>query len=121
MKNADRIFGWLLIVGGLLHTIGTFVLTEPMSGVFVWALSGSVAVLLTAALNLLRTARPRDRAVAILATCGTAGWLIVCILFGMNIRNLLDPRVLVHIINSLVLLGFCLRTLTAAKASPVGV
>lgn len=112
MKAADRLCGWLLVVGAILHTVGTLVLAEWMSGVFVWALSGSVAAMLTATLNLLRAARPADRAVALLATGGTVGWLIVCVLFAINIHHALDPRVVVQAGNSLALLFFCVRTLS---------
>jgi hypothetical protein len=61
----DRIFGWLLVVGGLLHAAGSWRAFHSDPPQLLWALSGSLAALLVAALNLLRVARPNDRPLAI--------------------------------------------------------
>jgi len=40
----DRIFGWLLIVGGLLHAGGSWRVFHNDPSQLLWALSGSLAV-----------------------------------------------------------------------------
>jgi len=64
MKIVDRVFGWLLVLGGVLHTVGATVGLKGTPGALVWPLAGSVAAFLVAALNLMRVNRPRDRTLA---------------------------------------------------------
>jgi len=63
-KIIDRIFGWLLVIGALLHAYGSLMFYGPSTVTLVWALSGSLAALLLAALNLMRINRPADRTLA---------------------------------------------------------
>jgi len=115
MRTVDRAFGWLLVVGGLLHTIGSVMGLANKPDVLVWALSGSLAALLLAALNLMRVNRPEDRTLAWVCSAGSIAWVLVAVGFGVSIGNALDPRALIHAVNAAVLAGFSIRT--ALRAS----
>ena len=54
---ADRILGWLLLIGGVLHGLGSVSSYDFGSPILFWALAGSLAAMLLAALNLMRHAR----------------------------------------------------------------
>jgi hypothetical protein len=108
----DRIFGWLLVVGGLLHAGGSWRVFHNDPSQLVWALSGSLAALLVAALNLLRVGRPNDRPLAWVSFCASLAWLAVALGLGAAIGNFADPRVVIHAINAAVLAGLSVRTLT---------
>jgi hypothetical protein len=116
MKLVDRVFGWLLVVGSLLHAGGSVAAYRNTPVALVWALSGTLAGLLVAGLNLLRVDRPQDRALARLSLAGCLGWLAVDLAFGKAFGNVFDPRVLTHAINAIVLAAMSLRTL----ANPLG-
>jgi uncharacterized membrane protein (UPF0136 family) len=111
MKIVDRFFGWILVVSGVLHGVGCSLLykSDPMT--LLWALCGSLAALLVAAINLLRTGRPNDRPVAWIALVGSVTWVAVSVAFLVLIGNILDPRGLIHGITALVLAGFSAKTL----------
>jgi len=111
MNTADRVFGVLQLLAACGHTVGTIVLTQYMSGIFVWSLGASIGMFLTVALNLMRAGRPEDRTVAVLAMAGCCGQLALCLAFGVNIGNLADPRVVGNCAIAVVLLGFGARTL----------
>jgi hypothetical protein len=117
VKTVDRIFGWLLVVGGLLHAGGSWAAFSSQPEVLLWALSGSLAALLLAALNLLRSGRPNDRGLAWVNLTGNLAWVVVALAFGAVIGNALDPRSLIHAINALVLAAMSLRTLRRARTS----
>jgi len=110
----DRIFGWLLIVGGLLHAGGSWRVFHNDPSQLLWALSGSLAALLVAALNLLRVGRPTDRPLAWVSFVASLAWLAVAAGFGAVIGHLTDPRAVVHGVNAAVLAGLSLRTLIRA-------
>jgi hypothetical protein len=115
MKTVDRAFGWLLVVGGLLHSVGSTMSLAKRPEALVWALSGALAAFLVAALNLMRVNRPEDRTLAWVSAAGSMAWLSVAIGFGSSIGNLLDPRALVHAVNAAVLAAFSIRTAVRAK------
>lgn len=117
MTIADRVFGYLLILGALGHTIGTIVWLQPMSQLFIWSLGAALAAFVLGALNVLRAKRPGDRAVAAIAVVGTFAWMLVALAFGISINRVLDPRPLSHIIISLVLVLFGIRSLRLAPES----
>jgi hypothetical protein len=78
----------------------------------------SVLAMLIGALNLLRTNRPNDRALAWLAVGATAAWFVISVIFGFLIGNLLDPRVIGFILITAGLIYFGLITaLPPAKPS----
>ncbi|PSJ63695.1 hypothetical protein [Pseudaminobacter soli (ex Li et al. 2025)] len=113
MRTIDTIFGVLLLIGAILHGYGTFVGYAVGSEVFVWSLAGSLAAGLIAVLNILRSRRPDDQALAWICLVSSLCWVGVALAFGSAIGNVRDPRVLWHAIAALVLAGFSLRTLIA--------
>jgi hypothetical protein len=110
----DRIFGWLLVVGGLLHAVGSWHALHNDPPQLVWALSGSLAALLVAALNLLRTGRPTDRPLAWVSFVASVAWVAIAVGFGAAIGHLGDPRAVIHAVNAVVLAGLSVRTLVRA-------
>ena len=113
MKTADRVFGWLMILGTCLHTVGTFLLTKFMSDVFVWSLGASIAGFLLGALNLVRAGRPADKTLAYITVVGTLLWAMLAVTFGVSIGNGFDPRVITNVIISAALVFFSIRTIRA--------
>ncbi len=107
-RHIDRIFGWLLVIGGLLHGFGALKSYEPQTALLVWALSGSLAAILLAAINLMRVNRPHDQTMARVAFVGSLCWAAITLAFGMTIDNLFDPRVLYHAVVALVLAALSL-------------
>jgi len=110
MNTVDRVFGWLLVLGAILHSVGSVVALRSNPGVLVWALSGSLAALLVASLNLMRVNRPDDRTLAWVSAGGSIAWTLVAIGFGASIGNILDPRATYHAIAGIVLAAFSVRT-----------
>jgi hypothetical protein len=110
MKNVDRIFGALLLVGAVLHVYGSISSYPLGSPELVWALSGSLACALTAVLNLVRAARSEDMTIAWIAFVASICWVAVAVGFGAAIGNLIDPRVLWHAVAALALTVYSLRT-----------
>jgi hypothetical protein len=117
MQAIDRVFGVLLGIGAILHGIGTWAAfhTQPVS--LLWAWSASFAVLLLAAINLLRTMRPGDAALAWICFAGCLTWMGFSLWLGALVHNFLDFRPLIHIILAAVLAVFSLR---AAVRTPPG-
>ncbi|MEO6829843.1 MAG: hypothetical protein ABI164_08515, partial [Acidobacteriaceae bacterium] len=111
-------FGWLLVMGSLLQIIGSVEMYRGTPEMLVWALSGTLAGLLLAALNLLRVDRPRDRMLAWISFLGSVGWLAVVIAFGLAIGNLLDFRVATMGAIAIVLVIFSMRSATGTHAAP---
>jgi hypothetical protein len=110
MKIVDRVFGWLLVLGGILHSVGAVAALKATPGALVWPLAGSVAAFLLAALNLMRVNRPGDRTLAWVSAAGSIAWFGVAMGFGASVGNFLDPRGLYHAIVAAVLAGFSIRT-----------
>jgi peptidoglycan/LPS O-acetylase OafA/YrhL len=106
----DRIAGWLLLIGALLHGYGSYLAYPSLSSTLVWALSGSVAALLLAGINLLRVNRPNDRPLAWICLAGCLLWIGIVCAFAATLPNPIDPRPVYHLIVSLVLVAFSLRT-----------
>jgi len=110
VKIVDRIFGAVLFLGGFGHGAGSYLAyrTQPMT--LLWAWSASLAIFLLAAVNLLRSWRPRDRALAWICVLGCllqAGFVVA---FGHLIRNMLDVRVAVNLILNLGLAAISVQT-----------
>jgi hypothetical protein len=118
VKQIDRIFGCLLLVGTVGHTIGTILWTQPMSPLFIWSLGSSLSTALLGALNLVRAGRPGDKTLAAITAIGTACLGIHAFAFGVSIGNVLDPRPLFHIVVSVVLVFFSVRTLRGGAELP---
>jgi hypothetical protein len=111
MTKIDRGLGWLLILGALGHLVGSWTGYGQQPETLVWALSGSLAALLVAAINLLRVGRPHDRALAVVSLAGSLAWTAVALGFGSAIGHVLDVRVVIHAVNSALLAALSLRTL----------
>ena len=110
MKTIDRIFGWLLALGGILHGFGSWAAYRHQPISLLWALATSFAVLLLAAINLLRAGRASDPALAWLSFAGCLVWIGFVIWFGVLLGNFLDFRPLTHLILTIVLAGFSIRS-----------
>ena len=110
MKIADRICGWILLLGGLGHATGSFLAYGHNPELLLWSESATLAGMLLAALNLLRVGRPGDRVLAWVSFAGCLGWLVFVIAFGKLIGNYLDFRFLIQGIVTLALAGFSSRT-----------
>lgn len=121
VKIIDFIFAWVLILGAILHGIGSFLgyRSEPVT--LLWAVSASALALLIAALNLLRAQRPGDRPVAWMAFAGSVFWAVSAFTFDKLIGNILDARGLIHGIAAMVLAGFSLKAALSAGQSPIEV
>ena len=113
-KNVDRAFAVLLILGAGGHTLGSFKTYGSQPIVLLWALSASVLCVLLGAINLLRINRPQDAALAWVVVGGMVCWLVLTFAFGKLIGNLLDFRILIFAVISVVLILFGLRTATRA-------
>lgn len=111
LRTVDRIFGGLLVLAACGHSVGTILWTQPMSGIFVWSLGSSLAALLVATLNIVRAGRPDDKPLAVITLIGTGCWALVAFGFGKSIGNIFDPRALVHMVISIVLVIFSAFTL----------
>jgi hypothetical protein len=118
LKVIDRIFGVLLIVGACGHTVGTFLWTQPMSGIFIWSLGSSLAAALLGTLNIVRAGRPDDKALAAITTVGSACWAILALAFGVSIGNVLDSRPLRHALIAGVLTIFGALTFFRGSKNP---
>lgn len=118
MKSLDRLFGWLLVVNGLVHAFGAWNANHGKPDVLLWALTASLAAFLIAATNLLRAERPHDRPLAWLSLAGALAWLTVALSVGKLVGNFLDVRVVANALNALVLVAMSIRSLTVG--SPVG-
>lgn len=114
MGTIDRVFGWLLVVGASLHAFGSVTGYGSQPELLVWSLSGTLAALLLAVLNLMRAGRPSDRSLALVCLTGSIAWVAVALGFGAAIGDVLDPRALIHAVNAAVLAAFSLRTLLTA-------
>jgi hypothetical protein len=122
MKIIDRVFAWILVVGGLLHGFGSFHMyaKEPMT--LLWSLCATLLTLLIAAINLLRVARPGDRPLAWISFAGSLSWAVAAFTAGVLIHNIFDPRPMMHWVTALVLAGFSLKaTLGAGNVKAHGI
>ena len=108
MKWIDRALSCLLILGGVGHTFGVISFYKDPHTLF-WALTASVLIFLIAAINLLRTWRPYDRALATLTACASAAYFVITLRFGELIGSLTDFRVILFGLLSLGLTAFSLR------------
>jgi hypothetical protein len=112
----DRIAGWLLVIGALLHGYGAYLAYPTLTSELVWAWSGSAAALLLAAINLLRANRPDDHALAWISLGGCLLWIGIVGAFAATLPNPIDPRPLYHLIVTFVLAALSLRTALSPKS-----
>jgi hypothetical protein len=109
LKNLDRALAMLLSLGAIGHTVGSIAAFRGHPAQLLWALCGSVLIVLVGAINLLRTWRPGDRLLAWLAAMAALCWLAVSVAFGVIVNNLTDLRVVVFAILSVGLIIFSVK------------
>jgi hypothetical protein len=115
IKIVDRPFALLLMLGAGGHLFGSITTYEDSPETLLWAVSAGVLMVLLGALNLLRTNRPGDRALAWITGAGSLCWAGLAVGFGVVIQNVLDPRVLANVVFALSLAGFSIRTAISAR------
>jgi hypothetical protein len=108
MKWIDRGLSCLLILGGIGHTYGVLSFYKDPHTLF-WSLTATELIFLLAAINLLRTWRPGDRALALVTSCGSAAYLAFTLRFGQLVGDLTDPRVILFGVLTAGLTAFGLR------------
>jgi len=110
MKAFDRVFGGLLFLAGIGHSLGSYMAYKGDHMILLWAWSASLAIFLLAAVNLLRAGRTADRSLAWISFVACLVWMAFAIWFGRLIGNVFDPRPLGNALITLVLAVFSLRT-----------
>ncbi|MGA8110181.1 MAG: hypothetical protein WBD46_15280 [Acidobacteriaceae bacterium] len=110
MKIADRIFGCILFLGGMAHALGAWSALRAQPAMLLWSLAAAFAIFLLASINLLRTARPADRALAWISFAGCLVWMGFAFAVGALRGSLLYLPAIANVILSLILAGFSLRT-----------
>jgi len=91
----------VLALGALGHLYGTFDGYPLGSEVFVWSLSATAFTLAVVTFNIL--ARSGDRTLLTAAMISAFAWGCLAILFGSAIDNVMDPRVIAHVVPSFIL------------------
>jgi hypothetical protein len=94
MRHFDRILSALLILGAIGHTFGVTQFYRDRPDSLFWSLCAGLLMLLVAAINLLRTWRQGDRAIAWISAAASASYLVVTFGFGRLIGDMADPRVI---------------------------
>jgi hypothetical protein len=107
-KWVDRGLSLLLILGGIGHTYGVLSFYKEPHALF-WSLTDSALVFLLAAINLLRSWRADDRALATVAAAGCVANLAIAVGVGRLISDMLAFPVLLMGSLSLGLLLFSVR------------
>jgi hypothetical protein len=108
MKWIDRGLSFLLILGGVGHTLGVLDFYKDAQTLF-WALTATELVFLLAAINLLRSWRPNDRTLAVITAIASAAYLVFTLRFGQIIGNLVDFRVMLFGALTVGLTAFSVR------------
>ena len=106
MRNLDRLLSVLLILGAIGHTFGVTEFYRGQPDALFWSLCAGLLILLVAAINLLRSWRPGDRAIAWMSTAASASYLVVTFGFARLIGDFADPRVIGFGLISMGLLCF---------------
>ncbi|MEA3081431.1 MAG: hypothetical protein QOD54_1099 [Sphingomonadales bacterium] len=114
MKWLDRGLSCLLILGSIGHTFGVLNFYKDPHTLF-WSLTASELIFLLAAINLLRTWRPADRALAAITAAASAAYLLFTLRFGQLIGDMTDFRVILFGVLSLGLTAFGIRDALRAR------
>lgn len=109
MLMLDRALAVLMLLGAAGHTFGSLQVYHDQPQARFWALNGTLVILFVAAINLLRSIRPGDHALAWLAVVCSAVYVVVAIGFGRLIGNVADPRAIGFALVALGLTAFSLR------------
>ncbi len=112
MKRIDYLFAALLILFSAGHGfLGTLAADGWNSSASVWSFSGSVAAWLVAAINILRTGRPHDKGVAVIALAGSLSWIGLMAWLAVVAHMISDVRIWLFVGTAAGLVGFSIRTL----------
>jgi hypothetical protein len=106
MRILDRLLSALLILGAVGHTFGVTEFYRGQPDALFWSLCAGLLMLLVAAINLLRSWRPGDQAIAWMSAAAAASYIVVTFGFGRLIGNFADPRVIGFALISIGLLFF---------------
>jgi hypothetical protein len=111
MRTIDRIFGWLMVLAALQHSVGAWSAYRSQHELLFWALASGLAEFYLAGMNLIRAERRHDLALARLCVAGNLTWLVVILFFAGVVSHFSDPRVLVQcaITGTLLLLSMRAR------------
>ncbi len=109
LRIFDRVMAVFLALGAVGHTLGSIKAFGDQPAQLLWALCASALIILVGAVNLLRTLRHGDRALAWLAAFGSLSWLVASMAFGVVINNLVDLRVVIFALLSGGLLAASVR------------
>lgn len=120
MRIFDRALSTLLAIGGAGHGFVGTLLSSPLTeSVTLWSFSGSLAIWAIAALNWLRSGRPRDRVLALFSLLGAVSWALMMV-WLMAIADMWDdPRPWSFIVICLLLALFSARDV-AGRGPPIG-
>ena len=122
LKTLDRVFGCLLILGGVGHTLGSFAGYGSKPELLLWSLSASLFIFLLGAVNLVRAGRHGDRPLGWITLPFNLCQFAACLQFGHIIGNMADPRVIGFSVITLVLAAMSLRSIaqgTRAAKRPI--
>jgi hypothetical protein len=111
MKTVDRFLGAVMFLAGIGHGFGSYLAYGKFPMELLWALSASFALFLLASLNLLRTWRIGDSALAWICVLGCLMQAGFAIWFGRLIGNMLDFRPFLNAIIAMLLALFSVRGL----------
>lgn len=110
----DRGLSILLLLGGIVHGIDSLRYYHDEL-TLLWALCGSLFILLVGAVNLLRTVRPADGPLAWICLVSAAAWIVAALRFGAITGRLADSHVLVVVVITIGICVFSVRTLSLAR------
>jgi hypothetical protein len=110
MKVLDRILACLLILGGIGHAVGARSAFHNQPITLLWAESAAFTIFLVAAVNLLRSVRPADRALAWISFAGCLAWTGFALALGHLLGDFLYFPVIANVVVSLMLAAFSLGT-----------
>ncbi len=104
------IYGGILVLSAIGHAFGSYIAykSDPMT--LLWALSASLAVLLLAAINLLRTNRHGDKSLSWIFFFGNLAWLAACIALARLLGNPFDIHADLQGVAVLALTGFSVKS-----------
>jgi len=93
-----RALAVILMIGGLLHGYGSFASYEAGSTALVWSLGSAAFAVFLGALAFHANRRPAERGFIAILIVGLAAWFVTVLGFGLAIGNVVDPRVLYHLV-----------------------
>jgi hypothetical protein len=118
MRSLDRLLSILLILGAVGHTFGVLQYYRAQPDALFWSLCAGPLMVLVAAINLLRSRRPRDPAIAWISAAASASYLVVTLGFGRLIGDMADPQVIGFGVIALGLTLFSVMGAASLRARP---